>query len=159
MSIRSLQKNNGFSLIDLIIGLSIITISFTVFMVSSANISSAEERSEIIIDATHIANNIMENIRTHRFDENISPPYSTSMGREETGTVFDDIDDFSNYTWTNFESNFYGFQVHSRVFYVDMNANWEDSTGTPSTLKRIIVEVNHPNFDSPHRLSSVMGAR
>lgn len=154
-----IRSENGFSLMDLIVGLSIITIAFTVFFVSSTNISSAESRGEVIIEATNIANNVMETIRGKRFDENQAPPYSTALGKEESGSIFDDIDDYANHVWQGTGYNYGNYFIRSRVFYVNSEASWDDSVGTPTTLKRIIVEVNHSSLSSPIILNSLMGVR
>ncbi len=125
--------------------------------------------SELVTQATDLANDLMEEIKGRRFDENIYPDAPVNIdqlgidGGEASNNrkTFDDVDDYIAYTdWgssplkaidgTPFpESEFADFRRLVEVEYVTISgSDWVTYTGPdPFTYyKRIKVTVSHPKI-------------
>ncbi len=153
MQIRKYQQ--GFSLLDIIVGIIFLSVAFIASLVTLRNLQSQENRMEAIIRGTSMANNIMEVVRAHSFDEQSLSPWSDPLGAEENSAAdYDDIDDYIGYTFTY--QGYFGFTGKTRVFYVDPNVNLLDSVGTVTDYKRIIVTVLHPELQAPVNITSIM---
>lgn len=153
------HQNSGFSLVDTIIGMTIIAVAIVGIQIAQTNYVRASDRTEFGVRAVTLANSVMNIIRMHNFDENANSPWSTSLG-EDTGESsladYDDIDDYADGSWDFSGDGFDGFSVQSRIFYVAVPTNWLDSTGTATNFKRIIVSVNHSVLEAPVIVSSIV---
>ena len=97
------RSQKGFTLVEVMVVLILLTLSFMVFLNALNTGKSVRARSELRTIQSVILNSVENQIRARRFDENTSAPWSSSLGKEtsngETGVNdFDDIDDFDGYT-------------------------------------------------------------
>jgi len=152
------NSQSGFSLIDLIIGMSIISVALVGIMSVQSNYVNMSNKVEVGLRAVALGNSVMSTIRMHRFDENSNAPWSSTLGTD-TGEIssddYDDIDDYASAAW-DFSYWYPGYTVSSRVFSINLATSWVDSVGAPNNFKRIIVAVNHEVLDNPIVFSSLM---
>ena len=92
------RAQEGFTLVEVMVVLILLTLSFMVFLNALNTGKSVRARSELRTIQSVILNSVENQIRARRFDENTSAPWSSSLGKEtsngETGVNdFDDIDD------------------------------------------------------------------
>ena len=73
---------NGFTLVEVMVVLILLTLSFMVFLNALNTGKSVRARSELRTIQSVIPNSVENQIRARRFDENVSPPWSSSLGKE-----------------------------------------------------------------------------
>ncbi len=155
---KPLSSQAGFSLIDMIMGLSIIAVAVVGIMIAQRNYIQMSSQVEIGIRAVSLANSAMSIVRMHRYDESRTAPWGASLGYdsgESTLSDCDDIDDYTGATWDFTSDGFTGFTVSSRVFNVNVTTSWLDSVGPGTNYKRIIISVDHDVLDDPVVISSI----
>ena len=151
------KNQSGFSLIDAIIGIMLISFVLTgvLYVLLDLRVKSVE--NEVLAKGATYANSIMNYIRSHRFDENYSMlgyPWTFPLGPD--GGDHDDIDDFIGADWpTILGYAEIGYQATSDIFYVDA-PNLLTNCGYMSNYKRIIVTVSHADLPNPIVLTSIM---
>ncbi len=160
MSLNYKKNQSGFTLIDTIIGIVIISFVLTgiLFVVIDLNVKSI--RNEIVAKGTVYANSVMHYIRAHRFDENYTissqiGPWTYPLGQDSGD--YDDIDDFIGADWSiipGFAD--VGYQASSNVVYVDVLVSLMDGCNYATNYKRIIVTVGHDDLPNPILLTSIM---
>lgn len=153
------HRQAGFSIIDMIIGLSIVTVAILAIQVAQSNYVNQSTKVEMGMRAISLGNSVMNTIRMHRYDENTSSPWSTSYGPdtgETTAADYDDIDDYAAASWDFSSDGFSGFTIQTRVFCVALNTSWVDSVGPGTSFKRILVTVDHEAMDRPMIFTSLM---
>ena len=156
---RPRHSKSGFSIIDMIMGLSIIAVAIMAIQVAQNNYVNMSTRVEVGLRAVSLGNSVMNIVRMHRYDENSISPWSTAYGTdtgESTSADYDDIDDYAGTSWDFSGDGFTGYTVTTRVHCVDLTTSWTDSVGPGSTFKRIIVSIDHDAMDSPMIFSSLM---
>ncbi len=154
------QNQSGFTLIDTIIGIVIISFVLTgiLFVVIDLNVKSI--RNEIVAKGTVYANSVMHYIRAHRFDENyttggLGDPWTYPLGQDSGD--YDDIDDFIGADWSIIPGyTNVGYQASSNVVYVDILVSLMDGCNYATNYKRITVTVNHSDLPNPILLTSIM---
>ena len=146
---------NGFTLLELVIGIVVFTISLTVVL--SLIVPQAEQTAEPFrqVKAAKLGQSLMNDILSPSYDENSdrSPPFvtcnakgncSTTLGPEEANEDdYDDVDDYNGYTVNDVGGNYssFGFTVT-----VDYDSDLNDSTPTDGlTFKRIDIAVTAPD--------------
>lgn len=146
---------NGFTLLELVIGIVVFTISLTVVL--SLIVPQAEQTAEPFrqVKAAKLGQSLMNDILSRSYDENSdrSPPFetcnakgncSTTLGPEEASEDdYDDVDDYNGYTVNDVGGNYssFGFTVT-----VDYDSDLNDSTPTDGlTFKRIDIAVTAPD--------------
>ena len=73
--------------------------------------------------------------------------WGVSAVAENNLSDFDDIDDFNNFSISQFENNVaFGAQVE--VNYVNLSSKFRVSTTTPSEYKRVVVSISHSSFST-----------
>lgn len=153
------QSQSGFSLIDIIVGLSILAVAIVGIQLAQRNYVTFSTQVEVNLRAISLGNSVMNTIRMHRFDENASAPWDSTLGTntgESTLTDYDDIDDYAGASWDFSSDGFPGYVVSSRVFCVDLSSSWLDSVGAFTSFKRIIVSINHGEMETPVVFSSIV---
>ncbi len=139
------KKNlqSGLTLVDVVIGIIFLAVAFVGTTYAIRSIEEQGFTSEVLIRGTSLGNSIMEVMRSLRFDENYVEPWSNPLGPEEGNPAdYDDVDDyFQGYPWTY--TDYTGFTAKTRVFYVDPDVSLDDSVGTITNYKKIIVHVYH----------------
>lgn len=150
----------GLTIGEIIIFILIAAISYLtliqVFTFANARGMTGEVRTVM----TNLAVERMEIVRSKRFDENLTPPWSGSLGSDagETGeSQFDDADDYQGLQETAV-NGFTGYTRRTRVFYIDRLNNVQDSVGVVTDMKRIIVKVSTPG-EAPVEITSIMSSR
>ena len=103
--------NKGITLIEMIVVIVVLGIAIPPLLTMWANVSWRSSRSEALADASFYAQELMEEVKTKRFDENTTSPWNTALGinpttkgldtvNNETAvnkTNWDDVDDFNGY--------------------------------------------------------------
>lgn len=138
---------NGFTLVEVMVVLILLTLSFMVFLNALNTGKSVRARSELRTIQSVILNSVENQIRARRFDENVSPPWSSSLGKEtSSGEVglddFDDIDDFNGYSVSSL-SEHPGFSYDVTVNYVTPTSGFPTSQSGQTDFKSIMVRVSH----------------
>ena len=91
------RSDSGFTLIEIMVVLILLSLSFMVFLQALNTGKSVRVNSEIRTIQAVLLNSIQQEIRARKYDENSASPWSQSLGPAEdetTVTNFDDIDDF-----------------------------------------------------------------
>ena len=143
---------------DMIIGLSIVSIAIVGVLLAQGNYTRSAAQTEVGIRAVSLGNYVMHTIRMHRYDEKTNVPWSTTLGAdtgESTSAAYDDIDDYAGASWDFSGEGYAGFTVQTRIFAVDLTTNWMDSVTAGTNYKRIIVSVKHDALDNPVVFSSL----
>ena len=149
------KSQTGFTLLELVIGIVVFTISLTIVL--SLIVPQAEQTAEPFrqVKAAKLGQSLMNDILSRSYDENSdrSPPFetcnakgncSTTLGPEEASEDdYDDVDDYNGYTVNDVGGNYssFGFTVT-----VDYDSDLNDSTPTDGlTFKRIDIAVTAPD--------------
>ena len=149
------KYSEGFTLLELVIGIVVFTISLTIVL--SLIVPQAEQTAEPFrqVKAAKLGQSLMNDILSRSYDENSdrSPPFetcnakgncSTTLGPEEASEDdYDDVDDYNGYTVNDVGGNYssFGFTVT-----VDYDSDLNDSTPTDGlTFKRIDIAVTAPD--------------
>ena len=155
MSSTRRKRSEGFTLLELVIGIVVFTISLTIVL--SLIVPQAEQTAEPFrqVKAAKLGQSLMNDILSRSYDENSdrSPPFetcnakgncSTTLGPEEASEDdYDDVDDYNGYVVSNVGGNYnnFGFAVT-----VDYDSDLDDSTPTDGqTFKRIDLAVTAPD--------------
>ena len=138
---------SGFTLVEVMVVLILLTLSFMVFLNALNTGKSVRARSELRTIQSVILNSVENQIRARRFDENSSAPWSSSLGKEtSSGEVglddFDDIDDFNGYSVSSV-SDHPGFSYDVTVNYVTPTSGFPESQSGQTNFKSIMVRVSH----------------
>ncbi len=175
MPVNTINNNTakGFTLIELIIGIVVLSISFSI--ITNLILPLSEKSAEQIhqIRASELGQSMMNEILARAFDENSDMagglvrcgepdatinPCSTTLGADtgETESVFyDDVDDYINFnfaTETNTQGEQYselyiGFNVQIEVCYSDFDGDCSDDDDV-KIAKLITITVTTPqDFD------------
>ncbi len=115
-----LTDNKGFTLVEVMVVLILLTLSFMVFLRALNTGKTIRANSEIRTVQSVILSSIQNEIRARRYDENLSSPWSSLLGKE-LGEYeikeFDDIDDFNGYFEPSF-TDYPAFSCSVAVEYV-----------------------------------------
>ena len=138
---------NGFTLVEVMVVLILLTLSFMVFLNALNTGKSVRARSELRTIQSVILNSVVNQVRARRIDENASPPWSSSLGKEpSSGAVgldaCDDIDDFNGYSVSSV-SEHPGFSYDVTVNYVTPTSGFPTSQSGQTDFKSIMVRVSH----------------
>jgi len=170
-SIKDPGSRKGITLIEMIAVIVVVGLAIPVIMLSWQDLAFRSGRAEVIAQATFYAQELMEEIKSKRFDENDAPAWTNSANFGTEGTedpndadTFDDVDDFVGCTDTRVTNPASGYTRSVSVNYVtlDTNDTWQDCTPSTNCLddtgdctncnhccyKRINVEVHHRFGDS-----------
>ncbi|MFH1063201.1 MAG: hypothetical protein V1747_10025 [Candidatus Omnitrophota bacterium] len=119
--------------------------------------------AEIVTQATDLADDLIEEIKGKRFDENEFPDEPVSLGALGTDfgedpnnrSTFDDIDDYNN--WSSKPpktidgivlTDFKDFTRSVKVKYTRINNNTWEPAGASTYYKSIVVTVAHPKINN-----------
>ncbi|MBN1793367.1 MAG: hypothetical protein JW844_00205 [Candidatus Omnitrophica bacterium] len=157
-----LSRLKGVTIVELAIIIMVLALAVPPLMILFAHIGQRSIESEFRMTAYQLAEGLLEEVLSKRFDESSSAPWSATLGPdsgESARSAYDDVDDFDGYT-ENPVSGFPGFSRSVTVYYVDPDAFdldtvRPDSAGTD--YKRIDVVVAHSKIGSA-KFSSVRNA-
>ena len=147
----SIFKNNrGFTLVEVSVVVIILTLAFMVFLKALNTGKSVRVNSEIRTIQGSILNDIENQIRSRRFDENTNAPWSNVLGKD-IGEIsieqFDDIDDFDEYSITSI-TDYPSFGIYVDVFYVNPETKFRVSQSTQTNYKNVAVTISHGTLAS-----------
>lgn len=138
-------KNGGLTIIELVIVIVVLGLAIPPLLTSWADIGWRSVRSEVLADATFYAQALLEEIKSKRFDENGSSPWSSSLGPESgesrtgTGTsAFDDVDDYNGCS----DSPATSYNRSATVNYAALSGTTWQNSGSITNFKRIAVTVS-----------------
>mgnify|MGYP001592900974 CR=1 FL=1 len=117
------MQNKGITLIEMVVVIVLIALIVPGLLGLFRNVSWRAMRSEAMTQATFYAEQLMEEIKSKRFDANtISPWSSTSTFGTGDAVAYNDVDDFHNYS----DSPAPGYSRSVTVEYVWLNVSvWE----------------------------------
>ena len=139
------DQTNGFTLVEVMVVLILLTLSFMVFLRALNTGETIRARSEIRTTQSVILNSLENEIRARRFDENVSYPWSSTLGRDtgESQLIqFDDIDDFDGY-YIPSVSGHPAFSCSVAVNYVSVSSGFHSSQSNQSNFKSVMVKISH----------------
>ena len=147
----SIFKNNrGFTLVEVSVVVIILTLAFMVFLKALNTGKSVRVNSEISTIQGSILNDIENQIRSRRFDENTNAPRSNVLGKD-IGEIsieqFDDIDDFDEYSITSI-TDYPSFGIYVDVSYVNPDTKFRVSQSTQTNYKNVAVIISHGTLAS-----------
>ena len=164
-----IKNAKGFTLIEVILAITVIAIALPSLLALFSETAVTVARTDRLPAATTLAVELMEEIKSLKFDEmaeKASDNWSTTLG-PDTGegtnkSLYDDVDDFNGWT-QNFSSPFADYSASVSVAYVAANllntpltipgsvpSNW-----TPS-YKRIIVTVSNAALPADISLTTIV---
>ena len=123
----------------------LLTLSFMVFLRALNTGETIRARSEIRTTQSVILNSLENEIRARRFDENVSYPWSSTLGKDtgESQLIqFDDIDDFDGY-YIPSVSGHPAFSCSVAVNYVSVSSGFHSSQSNQSNFKSVMVKISH----------------
>lgn len=154
------NSQDGFSNIDIILGMMILIFTLPVLLNVVQDLNSKSLEYELTDKGTIYANTIMHYITGFRFDENygtVGVPWTYPLGQD--GGDSDDIDDFITSDWSfipGFANS--GYSASSNVFYIDPTIDLMTARTYPTDFKRIVVTVNSAEQMNPITLTTIMTA-
>ena len=140
-----IDQKNGFTLVEVMVVLILLTLSFMVFLRALNTGETIRARSEIRTTQSVILNSLENEIRARRFDENASYPWSSTLGKDtgESQLIqFDDIDDFDGY-YISSVSGYPAFSCSVAVNYVSVSSGFHSSQSNQSNFKSVMVKISH----------------
>jgi type II secretory pathway pseudopilin PulG len=153
----------GVSLIELIIAIIVIGAAIPALTRNWFDITKRSVQSEGLFDATSYGEQLMEEIRSKRFDERIEIPWTPANffgakradeSDETSRARYDDVDDYNGFN----ETLPGGFRSLAQVAYVNVTGtSWQSVAGDETDFKRITVTVSRANIPANTTLVSVVG--
>ena len=148
--ISRFKNNRGFTLVEVSVVVMILTLAFMVFLKALNTGKSVRVNSEIRTIQGSILNDIENQIRSRRFDENTNAPWSNVLGKD-VGEIsieqFDDIDDFDEYSITTL-TDYPGFGIYVDVFYANPETKFRVSQSMQTNYKNVAVTISHGTLAS-----------
>ncbi len=139
------NNQNGFTLVEVLVVLVLLTLSFMIFLNALNTGKTVRAKSELRTIQSTILNSIENQIRSRRFDENLTEPWSIALG-QDTGeslvTEFDDIDDFDGYVIVQYPEH-PAFRCDVSVNYVSASTGFHVSQSDRSNYKSVMVKISH----------------
>ena len=145
---KILKNTKGFTLVEVMVVLILLTLSFMVFLRALNTGKSVRANSELRTIQGVILNSIQNEIRARRFDENVSSSWSSVLGKDSGESLvlqFDDIDDFHDYNVSSI-TEYPGFSYSVEVKYVsleDGEFNLNPDPVVQTDFKCVTVTVSH----------------
>ena len=143
--ISRFKNNRGFTLVEVSVVVMILTLAFMVFLKALNTGKSVRVNSEIRTIQGSILNDIENQIRSRRFDENTNAPWSNVLGKD-VGEIsieqFDDIDDFDEYSITTL-TDYPGFGIYVDVFYANPETKFRVPQSMQTNYKNVAVTISH----------------
>jgi len=134
--------NEGFSLVEVLIVLLLLSGGFIILLQALNTGKTMQAKSELLTVQAVLLNDKIQEIRSKRFDENSTTPWSSNLGLETGETIRDDIDDYHLFVLSEFTNNS-AFGCSVKVAYVQSTGGFHTSVTGPTQYKRIMVEINH----------------
>ena len=144
------MNDRGFTLAEIVIAIVVLAIASAPFLVGIATLVRSSAEGQIPPVAAMLAQELMEEITSKRYDENSESPWTQRRylgpdGGEGNRSDFDDVDDFNGWE----ESGISGFPSYSstvNVYYVnsgDLNTQASIGPNSYTDFKKIMVRISH----------------
>jgi prepilin-type N-terminal cleavage/methylation domain-containing protein len=161
---KKIVSNRGITLIELVIAVVIVGIAIPVLVRNWADVTMRSVESETISDAAFYAEQLMEEIKSKRFDEQTEPAWTAANlfgakradESDETNnrTRYDDIDDYDGFT----EALPRSFVSLVSVQYANLTgASWQAVASGTTDFKRVTVNISRKNIPKAAALVTVVG--
>ncbi len=164
------KHSEGFTLLELVIGIVVFTISLTIVL--SLIVPQAEQTAEPFrqVKAAKLGQSLMNDILSRSYDENSdrSPPFVTCVDKPDPSNVndnlcsdvlgpdagetseeaYDDVDDYNGYAISNIGGNYNGFAYSVGVTYdssIDVTSDPQSDVYCPDPLDPINVCIPPEN--------------
>ena len=142
------KTTKGFTLVEVVVVLLLLTLSFMVFLKALNTGKRVRANSEISTIQGVILNSIQNEIRSRKYDENSSAPWSSLIGKDTGETLvedFDDIDDFHGYNISSItEHPGYAYSVEVKYVSLENGAfNLNPNPVVQTDFKCATVTVSH----------------
>jgi hypothetical protein len=126
------MKKKGLTLFEMVTIIVVMGLAIPVLLNMWADVARRSGRSESIAEAGFYAEELMEEVKSKRFDQNSTAPWSTTLGREgETYPNFNDVDDFNGYS----DNPATGYNRSCTVGYAVLNGTtWQSCGATSCTV-------------------------
>ena len=164
------MKNRAFTYIEVLISVALLGFILIPLLSQFYTGFQGNITAELVTKSINLADALMEEIKSNRFDENEPPnePVDPGAFGIDGGEVFsdrrsfDDVDDYHNWQQSppqaidgTILSSFNDFERRVNVEYVDISgADWIPATAR-TYYKRITVIVSHPKI-SDRRLETIV---
>jgi prepilin-type N-terminal cleavage/methylation domain-containing protein len=156
--------SRGITLIELVIAVVIVGIAVPVLVRNWADVTIRSVESETISDAAFYAEQLMEEIKSKRFDERTDPPWTAGnlFGAKRADesdemnnrTRFDDVDDYDGFT----EPLPRSFVSLVSVQYANLTGTtWQAVASGTTDFKRVTVNISRKNILNAATLVTVIG--
>ncbi len=161
-NLAAASSQAGFSYIEVLMAVMILALALIPLLSQFYIGFQGNINAETVTQATDLADELMEEIKGKRFDENKFPDEPVSAGSlgddfgedSNNRSTFDDIDDYNNWSKNPPQeldgtvlSDFKDFTRSVIVEYVRINSNTWEATSSRTYYKRIIVRVTHPKLN------------
>ena len=146
------NNRNGFTLVEVMVVLIILALSFTVFLQALNTGKNVRVKSELRTVQSVLLNSIQNQIRSRRFDENSGTIWTNpgELGIDDGETIltqFDDIDDFDGYFELSVP-NYPAFSCSVAVKYVSPETSFHLPQSGQTNYKSIMVKILHPTLSA-----------
>jgi type II secretory pathway pseudopilin PulG len=149
------MKRKGLTLIELVAVIVVTSLAIPVLLRLFADVAKRTAQAETMAASTFYAEQLMEEIKTKRFDENTTAPWSTTFGPDTAAKGLDginnetttnksnwnDVDDFDGYS----DNPVAGYTRSVAVVYLDPSVapggTWQALSSGTSDYKRVTVTV------------------
>ncbi len=160
----------GFTIIEIVLAVTTLAVALPPLLHLFAETSVTGAKAAILPTANLLANELMEEIKSRKFDElsakSASGNWSTTLGTDagEVGNkaLFDDVDDFNGWT-QGFGASYPNYTASVSVAYVassNLNSPLVIPSPTPNnwtpSYKRIVVSVSNPGISAPIQLVTLV---
>ncbi len=124
-AVRNTIPSKGITLVEMVVVIVVLGMAIPVLLSAWANVAWRSSRSEAIADATFYGEELMEWVKSKRFDEKTAPPWTNSASfgvdageNSANMDTFDDVDDFVNASDTRVTQSPGGYRRSVAVEYV-----------------------------------------
>ena len=133
----------GLTLVEVIVAIVVAGVGAAGFVSLYLSVTDGHAKAETRTIGSFLAQGLMDEVRSKRFDESYSPPFSAALGEEAPEnpadkTTFDDVDDFEG--WNETPVGFDAYILSVSVDYVT-EGNLDEASALPTAFKRITIQV------------------
>jgi type II secretory pathway pseudopilin PulG len=161
---RTTRQAKGLSLIELVVAIIVIGLAIPALTRNWFDITKRSIQSEELFDSTSYGEQLMEEIKSKRFDERTEPPWTpenffAAQRADETyeinnRTRYDDVDDYDGFS----EALSGSYRSSVQVSYVNLTGTaWQQIAGDETDFKRVIVSISRADGRANTTMNAVIG--
>jgi MSHA pilin protein MshD len=135
----------GFTLIEVLIVTILLAMAFLVFLGALNFANEKQSESKLRNIQSILLHNLEEQIKSKRYDESSSSPWSSTLGKDSGETAknhFDDVDDFNGYSISSID-NHSAFSANIIVNYTTLGTKFRSISSSATNYKRVIINISH----------------